>query len=233
MVATLNGKPRFRTFAEVSARVGDVPLDRILTRPEPGTATPDDLLNSAITRHRPCELIDGILVEKAMGSKEDGIGLWIAVQIFNFASFQNLGKLFGAQGGFVVGGMTVRMPDVSFYRWDSVADPVELDSLTTAFVEEAPDFVVEVLSPGNTAKEMAIKLTEYEQLGIPLVWYVDPEARTVTVYPKGKMRGSKVLTEADTLDGGKVLPDFTLPVADIFASRRPANLPRKPKRKRK
>ena len=133
MVATLNGKPRFRTFAEVSARLGDVPLDRILSHPAPGTATPDDLLNPDIVGDRAVELIDGILVEKAMGSKADGIGSWLMVQIFNFASLQNLGKLFGAQGGFVVGGMTVRMPDVSFYRWDSVADPVELGSLTTAF----------------------------------------------------------------------------------------------------
>jgi len=90
--------------------------------------------------------------------------------------------------------------------------------------------VVEVLSPGNTKKEMELKRSEYEAIGVELPWYVDPEARTVTVYPKGKLRGSKVLTEVDTLDGGKVLPGFALPVADLFASRAPAT---KPKKKRK
>ena len=233
MVAAVNETPRFRTFAEVLARLGDVPPERVLTHPAPGTATPEDLLNPDVVQGRICELVDGILLEKAMGSNADGIGLWLAVQIFNFASLQNLGKLFGAQGGFAVGGLTVRMPDVSFYRWDSVSDPVGLDHLTTAFLEEAPDLVVEVLSPGNTAKEMAIKLAEYEKFGVDLVWYVDPEAKTVTVYPKGKAKGMKVLTEADTLDGGKVLPGFALPVRDIFASRLPANLSKKPRKKRK
>ena len=230
MVVPLTEEPCFRTFADVLARLGDVPPERILSRPAPGTGRPDDLLNAAITRHRACELIDGILVEKPMGSKEDGIGLWLAVQIFNFASVQNLGKLFGGQGGFVVNGMTVRMPDVSFYRWDSVSDPTELGALTTAFVHEAPDLVIEVLSPGNSKKEMELKRAEYEAIGVALAWYVDPEARAVTVYPKGRTRGSNLLTEGDTLDGGKVLPGFTLPVADIFASRAPAV---KPKRKRK
>jgi len=230
MVAAVRETPRFRTFAEVLAHLGDVPPERVLSHPEPGTATPEDLLNPAITGDRPCELIDGVLVEKAMGANADGIGTWLLVQIYNFASLQNLGKVFGAQGGFVLNGMTVRMPDASFYRWDSVSDPAELDHLSTAFLQEAPDLVVEVLSPGNTKKEMELKRSEYEAIGVELAWYVDPEARTVTVYPKGKLRGSKVLTEVDTLDGGKVLPGFALPVADLFASRAPAT---KPKKKRK
>jgi Uma2 family endonuclease len=68
---------------------------------------------------------------------------------------------------------------------------------------------------------MAIKLGEYAAAGVKLVWYVDPEAKTVTVYPKGRERGKKVLGVGDTLDGGKVLPGFTLPVADLFAPRAP------------
>jgi Uma2 family endonuclease len=77
---------------------------------------------------------------------------------------------------------------------------------------------------------MAIKLGEYAAAGVKLVWYVDPDAKTVTVYPKGRERGKKVLTEADTLDGGKVLPGFALPVKDIFAKRAPAKKVRKGKK---
>jgi Uma2 family endonuclease len=233
MVAAVHETPRFPTFADVLARVGGVPPERVLTTPAPGTATPADLLDPAVVRGRACELVDGILVEKAMGSHADGIGAWLLVQICNFASLQNLGKVFGAQGGFEAGGLTVRMPDASFYRWDSVADPAELDHPSTAFVQQPPDLVVEVLSPGNTAAEMATKLSEYEQFGVRLVWYVDPEAKTVAVYPKGKARRLQLLTEADTLNGGKVLPGFALPVKDIFASRVPAGLKPKPRKKRK
>jgi len=229
MVAAVRETPRFRTFAEVLARLGDVPPERVLSHPEPGTATPDDLLNPAITQGRGVELIDGILLEKHMGFLGDSLAFWLGVQLYNFASVENLGVFAGSQGLIRFSDTLVRIPDITFIRWDSVDDVATLDA-PGSFLEVTPDLVVEVLSPGNTAKEMAIKLAEYEHAGIPLVWYVDPEAKTVTVYPKGKMRGSKVLTEGDTLDGGKVLPGFALPVADLFASRAPTT---KPKKKRK
>src|SRR5262249_36957745 len=94
--------------------------------------------------------------------------------------------------------------------------------------EVPPDLVVEVLSESNTIKEMAIKLDEYARAGVKLVWYVDPERKEVTVYPKGRERGKKVLGLTGTLDGGSVLPGFTLPVARIFEKRAPAR--RRPKK---
>jgi Uma2 family endonuclease len=50
---------------------------------------------------------------------------------------------------------------------------------------------------------------------VRLVWYVDPSARTVAVYTSPQ-QGS-VLHESETLDGGTVLPGFTLPLAELFA----------------
>jgi len=50
---------------------------------------------------------------------------------------------------------------------------------------------------------------------VRLVWVVDPEDKTVMVY-SGTMRGVEY-DEADTLDGGEVLPNFTCKVADFFA----------------
>jgi Uma2 family endonuclease len=83
------------------------------------------------------------------------------------------------------------MPDVSFIRWDSVDDPDEIENPDGAFLEVPPDLAVEVLSPGNTPKEMAIKLDEYAKAGVKLVWYVDPDRKEVAVYPKGKKKGGK------------------------------------------
>lgn len=46
------------------------------------------------------------------------------------------------------------------------------------------------------------------------MWFVDPDKRSVTVYAApDEMRE---LTEADTLDGGDVLPGFSLPLAELF-----------------
>ncbi len=211
----------FRTMAEVQERLGDVPLARILTNPPVGTGTVLDILDSEVTGGWGVELIDGILLEKTMGAEEDAIGMWLALHLFNFTAGQNLGRFLGAQGGVRFTDGTVRIPDVSFIRWDSVDDPSEIDPIPGPFLHVPPDLVVEVLSEGNTPREMAIKLGEYAAAGVKLVWYVDPDAKTVTVYPKGRERGKKVLGVTDTLDGGKVLPGFTLPVADLFASRAP------------
>jgi hypothetical protein len=78
-----------------------------------------------------------------------------------------------------------------------------------------PDLAVEVLSPSNTEAEMARKRQEYFAAGVRLVWMVDPDARTVTVYTAPDQ--STVLGEVDTLSGDPVLPGFTLPLRDLFA----------------
>ncbi len=80
---------------------------------------------------------------------------------------------------------------------------------------------MEILSESNTAGEMETKLRDYFRSGTRLVWYVDPEPRTVRVYTSP--RKSVLLTEQDTLDGGKVLPGFRLPIKKWFqrASRKP------------
>jgi Uma2 family endonuclease len=49
-----------------------------------------------------------------------------------------------------------------------------------------------------------------------LVWVVDPAARTVTVYVPGD-EDERVLRDDDTLDGGDLLPGFSVPVAEIMA----------------
>ena len=223
---------RLRTLADAQERVGDVPLARILMRPYPGTGTVLDILDPTVTQGRGVELIDGILVEKPMGFDEDSLAFWLGVQLFNFASVHNLGKFGGSQGMIRLGDTLVRTPDISFTRWDSVDDPAELDQLPGPFLHVAPDLVVEVLSESNTPREMQIKLGEYAAAGVKLVWYVDPDAKTVTVYPRGRERGRKVLGVGDTLDGGKVLPGFALPVADLFAPRapKPMKRPKKPKK---
>src|SRR5262249_13494918 len=118
-----------------------------------------------------------------------------------------------------------RVPDVSFIAWDQLPKP---ERPTTPVVEKSPALAVEVLSPTNTKGEIQRKLKEYFLGGTRAVWVGDLEARTVNAYSAPDR--SEALTEADTLDGGEVLPVFPLPLAKLFAP-----IPRvaKPKRKRK
>ncbi len=202
-------KTRFPTIADVQERLGHIPESRILSFPAPGTATVQDLLDGSITGDRLYELVDGILVEKAMGWQQGFVGMWIGTLLNIYLQQDNLGLVAGSDGMIRFKLDLVRMPDVSFVRWDSVDDTDVIENPAGAFLEVPPDLAVEVISPSNTRREMAIKLAEYAKAGVKLVWYVDPERK-------------QTLAAADTLDGGTVLPGFAVPVARIFASRAPA-----------
>ena len=67
----------------------------------------------------------------------------------------------------------------------------------------------------NTDAEIAQKIREYFQSGTRLAWVVDPATRSVAVYD-GPAEPARVLGETDQLDGGEVLPGFSIPVADLF-----------------
>ena len=222
-------KTKFTTFADVQERLGHIPPERIRLDPQPGTATVQDLLDGSITGDRLCELVDGILVEKTMGFREGFLGLWIGTLLNDFVRQNNIGLVAGADGMIRFKLDLVRMPDVSFIRWDSVDDPDEIENPAGAFLEHPPDLAVEVLSPSNTQREMEIKLEEYAKAGVKLVWYVDPERKEVDVYPKANSKRKRTVGMSGTLDGGDVLPGFTLPVAKIFEKR----APKKPGKKKK
>jgi Uma2 family endonuclease len=103
---------------------------------------------------------------------------------------------------------TVRGPDVAF--WSISRQP----SIPEGYFLIPPDIAVEVLSPDDRRKDVRAKIKQYLFYSVPLVWLVDPETRTVIVY-QGTMRGIE-LDEADTLDGGEILPGFTCQVSELF-----------------
>ncbi len=83
---------------------------------------------------------------------------------------------------------------------------------------EPPDLVVEVLSPGNTKKEMKDKLLIYQEAGIFEYWLVDPEREFIIIYAlneEGKYIGSTPFTHEDRLTS-EVLKTFTLNVGILF-----------------
>ena len=78
-----------------------------------------------------------------------------------------------------------------------------------------PDLAVEILSPGNTRKEIKRKLREYFDSGVRLAWVVDPRKRMVRVHTSPTTFTE--LTEDDTLNGDDVLPGFTVSIREWFA----------------
>ena len=106
---------------------------------------------------------------------------------------------------------TVRGPDVAF--WSAVRLPLDQPK-PRGYPDVAADLCVEVLSPDHRRREMRDKLREYFTRGVRMVWIVDPEDQTVTVY-RSPDEG-RLLHESTTLTGEDVIPAFSCPVAAFF-----------------
>jgi len=132
--------------------------------------------------------------------------------IGNFVVEHDLGIVAGADGMLRLAPGLVWIPDVSFVAWERLPgrrlprQPIP---------DLVPDLVVEVLSEGNTPREMARKLDEYFARGVRLVWLVNPAMETLEVYTSRHQ--SLVLDRSARLDGGVVLPGFALPLDTLFA----------------
>jgi len=213
MTSTVTSTAPCEDFAELLDRLGHVPPERIRLQPPPGTATEADVLTALeAPRKRLCELIDGVLVEKAMGYSESVLASLLIELLNAFVRPRNLGLVTAPDGTVRLWAGRVRIPDVAFTSWERMPNrrrpPEPIPSL-------APDLAVEVLSVSNTVAEMRLKRQDYFSAGVRLVWEVDPRKRTVTVYAASQE--PVILTEADTLEGGTVLPGFALPLRELFA----------------
>jgi Uma2 family endonuclease len=202
------------TVADLLEALGDIPPERVRMQPPPGTATEADVIAIHAREKRLCELVDGTLVEKPMGYDESRLAVELITTLVVFLRQHDLGTVAGEAGMMRLVTGLVRIPDVSFVRWEHL--PEEYGPVPPL----APDLAIEVLSESNTPKEMERKLREYFEAGTQLVWYFDPRARTVTVYTSPDQ--FIVLDESQTLDGGDVLPGLVIPLRELFdrASRR-------------
>jgi Uma2 family endonuclease len=106
---------------------------------------------------------------------------------------------------------TVRGADVSFYDEEG-----DTRTMERRYGVRPPLVVAEVISPNDKPGLLLRRISEYLKPGVRLLWVVDPEARTVTVYRKG--REPLTLRESDELSGEDILKGFRSPVANLFKS---------------
>ena len=133
-------------------------------------------------------------------------------------SAHRLGKVYGSNRAFVTGPASPassRMPDVSFVSNARLGRP----DLHGMLYDGAPDLAVEVVSPGNSAAEIAQKVREYLSAGGQAVWVLDYTARTLAIHTGAAPPA--VLTDGDRVDGGDYLPGFVCPVTDLLPRQRP------------
>ena len=80
----------------------------------------------------------------------------------------------------------------------------------------APDLVVEILSPGNSKKEMKSKFALYQEEGVREYWIVDPDRELVFVYVAENKKFKPTIPIADDYVYSTIFPDFKIHTSDLF-----------------
>ncbi len=159
----------------------------------------------------PQELVRGVIVTIPPPGTQHGICCsTVVLHLGVFVKDNKLGMVACNDAGFITerGPDTVRGPDVSFWSRE------RLPGVPKGYTEVAPDLVVEVVSPSDHYSRIHTKVRHYLERGVRMVWVVDPEDRSVTVYRSRQQ--AAILYEADTLGGDDVVPGFVCPVAALF-----------------
>lgn len=173
--------------------------------------TAEELL--AMTGDGRRELIRGCVREMIPAGSEHGrLAMRVGWRLARFVEEHDLGEVFAAETGFHIGSDpdTVRAPDCAFVRRE------RLDEFPgpRGFWPGPPDLAVEVVSPGDRTAQLEEKVLDWIDAGTCMVVVIDPTRRSMTVHRSRE--DAQILSEGDRLDGGDVVPGWSIPVHRIF-----------------
>jgi Uma2 family endonuclease len=174
-------------------------------------ATAEDLLRMPDDGHRH-ELVRGEVRTMPPAGHEHGrIAMNIGVSLAQFVRTHGLGAVYAAETGFKIASDpdTVRAPDAAF------VSEARLKTMASqrGYWPGAPDLAVEVVSPDDTYVDVQDKVNDWLAAGTRMVIVVNPRRRTVAVHQPTTIT---LLTENDTLEGGDVVPGWSVPVREVF-----------------
>jgi Uma2 family endonuclease len=158
------------------------------------------------------ELIDGQLVERNVGAKSSLVGEELRSILRNYCNAHHAGRVFGPDCGFQIFSQTdrVRFFDGSFIARGRLPG----EQPPEGHCRMAPDIGIEVVSPNDVAREVDERVDEWITVGVPLVWVVFPDTKTVQVFRADGTTSR--LKPDDELGGEAVLPGFKCRVAEVF-----------------
>jgi Uma2 family endonuclease len=178
-----------------------------------GPITADQLLRLPPDGRR-YELVEGELKVMTPASPRHGrIANTVAFLLTQHVRQHDLGIVYAAETGFQLreNPDTVRAADAAFVAKSRIPAGGEPEGYWAI----APDLVVEVVSPSDSASEVQSKVADWLEAGCQLVWVAYPDTQTVTEYQS--LTEIRVLTADQPLEGGDTLPGFACHVSEIFA----------------
>ena len=177
--------------------------------------TAEELLRLPRGEGKRYELIRGVLVEKMpTGDAHGDTTVLTAYFLTQYTFDSGHGVTRTGEPGFRLGTDpdTVRAPDVAWIALGRIQEG------TQGYPELAPDLAIEVKSPSNSNAEMGEKASMWLAYGSQQVWILNPENTSVIV--RRPNCEPVVLSEADLLEGGDLLPGFSVEVWRLFRRQR-------------
>ena len=158
------------------------------------------------------ELVRGrMIVREPTNTNHGRVQSTLNVLVGSFVRAHKLGAVFGQDTGFKIASNpdTVLAPDLAFVT----RERVHL-ILPRGYSPLAPDLIAEILSPGDSRREVLAKIEEWLQAGVTLAWLIDPESRTAEVFRSSGVNAS--IGAGGVLDGESLLPGFSCALAELF-----------------
>ncbi len=157
------------------------------------------------------ELNNGELVTMPPPGRTHSEIIWKISKILSrFVDEKQIGRIH-IEIGFILSRkpeITYRQPDISYLskaRLQAMGD--------TQFFEGAPDLAIEVVSPGNDAAELALKVEQYLAAGSAEVWVFYPKNRSVHVHKADGTVSKLSGTDTITTD---LFPGWSARIAEFF-----------------
>lgn len=166
------------------------------------------------------EIVDGALLMPPTPTPDHQ---WIMMTILRpldeFVKERDLGVVLPAPVDLLIRRepLRTRQPDILYLSAERTGIRGRAELRGLQFLEMPPDLVVEVLSPGNTRRDIEDKLKDYSQIGVRECWLVSPEAETIEVLRlSGEEAASAAILGVDGTLHSEALSDFTLHIREIF-----------------
>jgi Uma2 family endonuclease len=164
------------------------------------------------------EVVDGQIVDNPpMGARESILASFLQDLMGPVARLGRLGRV-ATETLFLLDRTRKlkRRPDVAFVSTKSWSLKREVPDTESWHV--IPDLAVEVISKSNSANAVASKIEEYFQAGVRLVWVIYPATNKIYVYDSPTR--VRILELGDELDGGEIIPGFSVPLSTLFGRKK-------------
>ena len=153
-----------------------------------------------------------LIIMPPTGSETGDRNADLTYQLRAWSRQNQLGKSFDSSTGFKLPCGSERSPDASWLkieRWNALTQAEK-----ERFAPLCPDFVVELMSPSDSAEKTRAKMREYMDNGARLGWLINRQQQQVEIYRPH--RELETLLSPQTLSGEDILPGFVLDLAEIW-----------------